>query len=695
MNNEHKIPTRLVLRLPAACPHPTIAIERWLLALWQIIPQPRFRLFWNSSPITLELLSTAEGVTYRIALIQPESIEITKALLPSYFPGLEVEPAEDISLPPGSSVMSARMELANDAWMEFAPEPTVDLAAGLIEAMAVGEDESILLQWHLKPTRLRWEKQSVPGFWLAGRLTTAASSRSGAVAIGRRIGAALGQHAGANRVGWNSFAPMKAHRVLERCTWPRRAIPAGRPCSPAQIAMLFHPPTHPAAVGGVEAFVAPRLSTPASGEGLLLGMGRGPGGRPADVRVPLKDQMRHMLVVGPSGSGKTTFLAQLAREAITSGAGVTVFDPHGGLAESIGRSLPEPAVKRAALLRLADQEHPIGINPFRAGDPFLAADDFVEVLRRTTSRSHWGPVLDLALRHVAIAMAETGGSLVEAVRLLEDEYYRRDMLAGLRNDATIRFLGSNARLQPALTRLQRLSASSWLRNILGQTNTTIDFGEVMDTSKVFLCDLSGLGLGASQLVGSLLLLLLRQAALRRRSDASPHLIILDEAALFLNSTVVELLDQARKYKVGMVLATQRLGQLEPESVRNALLANVGSTVAFRIHDRDEAHHLARRAAVEGFTPEALMRLPRFEAYAHLTVDGDRHQPAWLRVPPPPAEPPEAPAQLERLHASGLRYTCPRAKVEADLHARELALDAGEPEVIEIDALPDPFRANAA
>ncbi len=691
MKNEHKTPTRLLLRLPAVCPNPSVAIERWLLALWQITPHSRFHLWWKHSLITLELLSTQQGVCYQAVLFSKSAVELTRSLLPSYFPGLEVEVIATPPFEQEAVTLQSRLELAWDGWVDLADEPALDLAGGLVEAV---QGTSTLLQWMLRPAMVRWEKRSVPGFWLAGRLIVSGPTRGRCLLHGRRVLGALGQHAGANRVRATTFRPVSNTTVFSAPRWPFAVRPAGKPCSAAQVAQLIHPPPKPGAFPAIAATSVPRLPATASRSGLLLGQGRTASGRPVEVRIPVPDLMRHLLVVGPSGTGKTTFLAQLAREALTNGAGVSVVDPHGGLVDAISRTLPEAADGSAAIIRVADTDHPIGINPFQVQDGLLGADAFVEVLRRTTSRSHWGPVMDVALRHVSVAMRETGGSLVEGMRLLEDEFYRDGVLARLHSPETVRFLGaaerSRTRLVPALTRLQRLSAAAWLRNILSQHSNTIDFGKVMDGRRSLLFDLSGLGLGGARLIGSLLFVLLRQATHSRRPGAPAHLVILDEGATFLDATIAELLDQARKFNVSLVTAVQRLGQLEPESLRNAMLANVGSTVVFRLNDRDEAHAIARRSAHEGLSSDALMKLPRWEAYAQLTVRGDRQPPAWLRVPVPPPDRDRARSLVSRLVDAGHAYSRPRGEVERELRRREAAFDQGEPEVIPIDVSKDPF-----
>ena len=54
-----------------------------------------------------------------------------------------------------------------------------------------------------------------------------------------------------------------------------------------------------------------------------------------------------------------------------------------------------------------------------------------------------------------------------------------------------------------------------------------------------------------------------------------------------------MLDQARKYRVGVALAVQRLSQLEPESLRSAVTANVANLFSFRVLDREDACALTK------------------------------------------------------------------------------------------------------
>ncbi len=208
----------------------------------------------------------------------------------------------------------------------------------------------------------------------------------------------------------------------------------------------------------------------------------------------------------------------------------------------------------------------------------------------------------------------------------------------------------------------------------------------MLSQHILLIDVSGVGITNARLLGSLILLMVRQATLGRPpSDgkARPrHFVVIDEASWFISRTVAELFDQARKFGIGMVLAVQRLGQLTPEDTREAVLANSGTLLTFRVSDRDEATYFARHFASERLGPDDLQHLPRYEAYVQTTRDGDRLAPAWLRTPAPVAERDDGRVLESRLvETARERYAKPRRLVERELQVREQTLiEDEEPEL---------------
>jgi energy-coupling factor transporter ATP-binding protein EcfA2 len=586
--------------------------------------------------------------------------------------------------------------LRHPGWVELPDESAPERVLGLLESLANrSADQRSLIQILLQPTWMTTDDGRQPAFWLAGRV--AASGGSSRLAL---LKASLGQFSGLNGVRFGRTETVRSgiERALNRRTWPRRFLPPGLPATPLQVASLFHPPADTSNAHALSVTRSVRTPAHPSATGRVIGEGRDAFGSPVPIRIQTAGLLRHGLVIGPSGAGKSTLLASLALDLITSGTGVTVIDPHCSLVSEIASAVPVSRLPMVSLLRFGDTEHPVSLNPLRAGpgQATAVADELIEIIQRL-GRGFWGPVLDITMRHAALAAIESNGSLVGSARILEDPAYREQLLPSLTNPETVRFLeqlgtadGFDRRTLPAVHRLQRLLASPWLRNILGQSENSLHFDEMFDRGESLLCDLSGVGVANAKLMGSLLLLMLRQATLARdprSAQQRPHVVFVDEASWFVSSSVTDLYDMARKFGVGIVLALQRIGQLAPEPVQEAVLANAATTVFFRINAHEEATRLARHLASDRVTASDLQHLPRYEAYVQLTADGDRHEPAWMRTLPV-GRPllAEATRSLEVAAANGRqRYTRPRSVVEAEMARRsgDPTLD-GDPEIKAID-----------
>lgn len=693
--------TALRLELPLHSEDSAAASQKWLLSLWEASRKSTWSLWRNRATISLEYVAEPGDVRYEVHFSHPLLAGVSRAVLPAYFPGIEVSPAEPEST---DRVLESSLgclltfKLRSAGWVDLPKDVDPEGVSALVATLeSLGKLRAILVQLLLEPTWMTTEDGRQPAFWLMGRIAAVGSSESDAWQKARLVGAALGQFAGFNGFRLSHVRRLTAadRRSIAERRWPRRVLPGGPPATAAQTAMLYHPPTDAASFAHLRQVSYRRTPAPATNAGVSLGEGRDSTGSPTDVRVLPADLLRHALVIGPSGTGKTTLLAHLARELAQQGHGVSVIDPHGTLVQALARTLPAHREGDADLLRFSNTDYPICLNPFnvRPGHEAVAADELVEIVQRVYGREYWGPLLDLVLRHAAMATMELGGSLIESARLLDDPWFREQALVRLQNAETVRFLSQlsdggsyDRRILPAVHRLQRLLATPWLRNIVGQRGPGLDFADLFDRRRLALFDLSGIGTTNARLLGSLILLMIRQATLSRFSPGKAigprHFVLVDEASWFISRTVGELFDQARKFGIGVILAVQRHGQLAPEDVRDAVLANAGTLLTFRISDQEEARFLKRRTASERIEASDLQHLPRYEAYVQLTHEGDRLEPAWLRTPQPPPEPTNGQAtEMRILEAARRRYARPRAEVERELRDREQAfVEDGEPEV---------------
>jgi hypothetical protein len=340
------------------------------------------------------------------------------------------------------------------------------------------------------------------------------------------------------------------------------------------------------------------------------------------------------------------------------------------------------------------RERPIGLNVLECSDPEqheLIADQVTFIFRRLFER-WWGPRTDHVLRAALLTLLRNPGTtLCDVPALLADASARRRWTAKLNDPLGLdlfwrEFDGytdseRERNVGPLLYKLQSVLMRSSVRNILGQSRSTIDLERVLDGNGTLLVSLprGELGPETSSLFGSLLVARLWQVAQGRsrrpEAERPDACLLLDEChrLLHLPQTMEEILIEARGYHLGLVLAHQHLSQL-PASMLAAVGANVHTRVAFQC-EQDAA------ALAGWFAPlgaRELESLEQFQVAVRLCVDGHSEAPFLGRTrPPTPRLGDEHGAAL--LASSLERWGRPRAEVEAEILSRYQPLPTGDVE----------------
>ncbi len=348
-----------------------------------------------------------------------------------------------------------------------------------------------------------------------------------------------------------------------------------------------------------------------------------------------RDRRAHMYLVGRTGMGKSTLLETLIASDIEAGNGLALLDPHGDLAAKATEKAR--ASGRADVIEFNPAEKPLGYNPLRAVDParrYLTVAALISAFRKVWSES-WGPRMEHILRQALLTLVEfPGATLVDLPRLLTDAPFRKAVIGRLTDEQVRQFWATefdryagpfkNEAVAPILNKIGAFLASPVIRAVLGDREGGLDLRDVMDTGKILVANLSKgrLGEDASRLLGALLVAGFEQAALARAEvDESSRLdfyLYLDEAHNFATLSLVGMLQEARKYRLGVIMASQYLEQFD-EELQAAILANVGTLIAFRVGVRD-AKVLADEFFPE-FSLEDLVSLPAYQIYLRLMIDG--------------------------------------------------------------------------
>ena len=320
------------------------------------------------------------------------------------------------------------------------------------------------------------------------------------------------------------------------------------------------------------------------------------------------ERERHMFIVGSTGSGKTTMLKYQIIQDTRNGKGLAVIDPHGDLAEELLGFIPEERKKDIIYLNPDDLDHPIGVNLLELpeglkGNDLLREKDritesVVSVMRKIFSEDDsGGHRIEYVLRNtVQTALTLEGPTLFTIFRLLNDAKFAKEAIKNLEDENLKMFwkdeLGKAGSMQKVkmaagvTAKVGRFLFSASARAILGQEKSTVDFNEILD-GKVLICNFSKgrLGEDTSMLFGTTILAKLQLAALKRaerkQADRMPFYIYVDEFQNFATMSFVQMLSEARKYKVFLTMAEQSTSQQEDLRMVNTILANVGTVICFR------------------------------------------------------------------------------------------------------------------
>ncbi|HXI84705.1 MAG TPA: type IV secretion system DNA-binding domain-containing protein [Verrucomicrobiae bacterium] len=412
--------------------------------------------------------------------------------------------------------------------------------------------------------------------------------------------------------------------------------------------------------------------------GLLLGYNTH-AGQSVPVRLTPEQRVRHCHIIGASGTGKSTLLFNLIRQDIDNGEGLAVLDPHGDLVDKVLSVIPAHRIDDVVLVDPSDEEYSVGFNILSAHSELeknLLASDLVSVFQRLSSS--WGDQMQSVLQNAILAFLESDrcGTLADLRRFLIEPSFRSEFLESVHDPNVLYYwhkgfphLSGNKSIGPILTRLEMLLAQKPIRHMVSQPENRLDFGQIMDTGKIFLAKLPEglLGRENSYLLGALLVSKFQQMAMSRQAKQIAARrdcwIYVDEFANFITPSMAEILSGARKYRIGLTLAHHELHQLQRSpDVASAVMSHPFTRIVFRVGD-DDAKKLA-----EGFaffepadlknleTAQAICRVERSDFDFNLSVPS-------LDVPDETAG---AKRRQEVITASREKYGAPRTKVEAML-----------------------------
>jgi hypothetical protein len=421
-----------------------------------------------------------------------------------------------------------------------------------------------------------------------------------------------------------------------------------------------------------------------------------------DFTIPTKTRFEHHHIVAGSGHGKTQTLQYLIGSDLKAVADgnrtVIVLDSQGDLIRTIASlevfAPGGPLHDRVVIIDPSDVEWPVSLNLFDVGMERLSSYAPLERERLTNSILELydfvlGTLLsaemtqkqNVIFRYVTRLMLHIPDATIHTLRELMEPGSEKKFAPHIRKlsgtarhffDTEFTSKEFDQTKKQVLRRLWGILENQTFERMFAHPRSKLSLFEEMNAGKVILINTAKdlLKEQGTEIFGRFFIALIAQAAQERailpEHERTPTIVYVDEAQDYFDRNIGLILAQARKYNVGMVLAHQYLGQLEPK-LQEAFAANTAIKFAGGVSAKD-----ARALAPMLYcSPELIEAQPKGSFAAH--VRGTTKGAVPLRFPFGYME---AEPRMDKAERTILRQTM-RDRYAVHYSALEKAEGAGE------------------
>ena len=369
------------------------------------------------------------------------------------------------------------------------------------------------------------------------------------------------------------------------------------------------------------------------------------------VYMKRKDRSRHHYIIGKSGWGKSVLLEFLARQDAWNGDGFCMIDPHGDLVESVLNYIPASRAKDVIYFDAGDEERPMGLNLYHINsinEADRVVNDATAMFLKLFGPEVFGPRLQEYFKFGSLTLLEDledPATILDIPRLFTDEAYREYKVSKVQNaivknfwEKTYASIGDREKEEiiPYLTaKFVDFSTNRIMRNIIGQTQSVINFRECMDQGKILLVNLSKGKIGDrnTSLLGMMIVAQIANGAMSRadmpEEERRDFFLYVDEFQNFVTEAFADILSEARKYHLSLIMAHQYIAQLDGWGkenigdsgktwVKDAVFGNVGTIQSFKVGAPD-AEFLEKEYAPV-LSAQDIIGISNFKTYLKLNIN---------------------------------------------------------------------------
>lgn len=378
-----------------------------------------------------------------------------------------------------------------------------------------------------------------------------------------------------------------------------------------------------------------------------------------------KDRWRHHYIIWKSWGWKSVFIWYLARQDLRNWDWICVIDPHGDLVEDVLAFAPKERAKDIVIFDPSDDDMPMWLNMLevistdednRKREMDRAAMDATEIFIKIFGDEIFWPRIQHYFRNGCLTLmedVEDGWTLIDVPRLFVDDAFMKYKTSKLKNPVVKSFWEheyANTWDREKQEMIPYFSAKFWpfitnttIRNIIWQPKSAFNIRDIMDNQKVLLVNLSKGKIWAlnAQLLWLVFVSKVNMAAMSRadipEDQRKDFYMYVDEFQNFATETFWEILSEARKYHLALIMAHQFIAQIwwswakkwDKPSIKDAVFWNAWTIMSFKVWAEDAEYMEKEYAPL--LSQQDIIWIANFTAYCKLNIDNATTRPFDIKT----------------------------------------------------------------
>ena len=380
-----------------------------------------------------------------------------------------------------------------------------------------------------------------------------------------------------------------------------------------------------------------------------------------EIRITDKDRFRHIYILWQTGTGKSTIMLTQAIDDMENGRGFTFIDPHGDAIEELLKHFPKERIDDLIHFDLWNTAYPIWLNPLEvdpedADEKDVVTNDLVEMFIQMYWPEIFGPRIQDYFRNACLLLMDQPewGTIVDIMRLFTDDAFAEAKMRNLKDPVVASWWNKTykkmwdrekAEIIPFIqAKFWPFTTWVYVRNIIGQPKSAFKMYDAMQQKKIILLNLAK-GISweeTSKLIGKIIAMQVKLSALKRakidEKDRVPHYLYVDEFQNYVSASFESILSEARKYRLGLVVAHQYTDQLKQEwlwgnlDLSKTIFGNIGNMFVYKVGAPD-AEFLAKEFEPE-FNQTDLTSTEAFMGACKISINNQQTRPFSFKAKVP-------------------------------------------------------------